>query len=136
MDLVLASCIALGYAGFLVRPPFPDTLLRGQLWVGHPGYPLGLSGSQRNVEAEDWACRSRLEAWVLSKGGSLLLMDSAVLLCFRVNVCGGQCCHGWSKAPGSQRCTKRKFLFSQWPCMVGRLGLPTWQVGVDPTGVT
>lgn len=28
---------------------------------------------------------------------------------FRVNVCGGQCCHGWSKAQGSQRCTKRKF---------------------------
>uniref|UniRef100_A0A8C4Y3K4 Uncharacterized protein n=1 Tax=Gopherus evgoodei TaxID=1825980 RepID=A0A8C4Y3K4_9SAUR len=25
-----------------------------------------------------------------------------------VNVCGGQCCHGWSKAPGFQRCTKRK----------------------------
>ncbi|XP_064174192.1 latent-transforming growth factor beta-binding protein 1-like [Anguilla rostrata] len=23
-----------------------------------------------------------------------------------VNVCGGQCCQGWSKAPGSQRCTK------------------------------
>ncbi|XP_029608727.1 latent-transforming growth factor beta-binding protein 1 isoform X1 [Salmo trutta] len=23
-----------------------------------------------------------------------------------VNVCGGQCCHGWSKASGSQRCTK------------------------------
>ncbi|XP_062375263.1 latent-transforming growth factor beta-binding protein 1 isoform X2 [Sardina pilchardus] len=23
-----------------------------------------------------------------------------------VNVCGGQCCHGWSQAPGSQRCTK------------------------------
>ncbi|XP_027689640.2 latent-transforming growth factor beta-binding protein 1 isoform X4 [Chelonia mydas] len=23
-----------------------------------------------------------------------------------VNVCGGQCCHGWSKAPGFQRCTK------------------------------
>ncbi|XP_030642014.1 latent-transforming growth factor beta-binding protein 1 [Chanos chanos] len=23
-----------------------------------------------------------------------------------VNVCGGQCCVGWSKAPGSQRCTK------------------------------
>ncbi|XP_053189603.1 latent-transforming growth factor beta-binding protein 1 [Scomber japonicus] len=23
-----------------------------------------------------------------------------------VNVCGGQCCHGWSKAQGSQRCTK------------------------------
>nr|XP_045006723.1 latent-transforming growth factor beta-binding protein 1 isoform X4 [Jaculus jaculus] len=23
-----------------------------------------------------------------------------------VNICGGQCCHGWSKAPGSQRCTK------------------------------
>ncbi|XP_054455660.1 latent-transforming growth factor beta-binding protein 1 isoform X2 [Anoplopoma fimbria] len=23
-----------------------------------------------------------------------------------VNVCGGQCCHGWSTAQGSQRCTK------------------------------
>ncbi|XP_075902399.1 latent-transforming growth factor beta-binding protein 1 isoform X2 [Nelusetta ayraudi] len=23
-----------------------------------------------------------------------------------VNVCGGQCCHGWSQAQGSQRCTK------------------------------
>ncbi|XP_043992193.1 latent-transforming growth factor beta-binding protein 1 isoform X3 [Gambusia affinis] len=23
-----------------------------------------------------------------------------------VNVCGGQCCHGWSKTQGSQRCTK------------------------------
>lgn len=23
-----------------------------------------------------------------------------------VNVCGGQCCHGWSKTEGSQRCTK------------------------------
>ncbi|XP_027497371.1 latent-transforming growth factor beta-binding protein 1 isoform X1 [Corapipo altera] len=23
-----------------------------------------------------------------------------------VNVCGGQCCHGWSKATGSQRCIK------------------------------
>nr|XP_020455549.1 latent-transforming growth factor beta-binding protein 1 isoform X2 [Monopterus albus] len=23
-----------------------------------------------------------------------------------VNVCGGQCCHGWSKAHGSHRCTK------------------------------
>ncbi|XP_072906620.1 latent-transforming growth factor beta-binding protein 1 isoform X2 [Hemitrygon akajei] len=23
-----------------------------------------------------------------------------------VNVCGGQCCHGWAQVPGSQRCTK------------------------------
>ncbi|XP_018580545.2 latent-transforming growth factor beta-binding protein 1 isoform X3 [Scleropages formosus] len=23
-----------------------------------------------------------------------------------INVCGGQCCQGWSRAPGSQRCTK------------------------------
>ncbi|GCB62786.1 hypothetical protein scyTo_0007284 [Scyliorhinus torazame] len=23
-----------------------------------------------------------------------------------VNVCSGQCCHGWAQAPGSQRCTK------------------------------
>ncbi|XP_061914967.1 latent-transforming growth factor beta-binding protein 1 isoform X7 [Entelurus aequoreus] len=29
-----------------------------------------------------------------------------ILKQFGVNVCGGQCCHGWSKAQGSQRCTK------------------------------
>lgn len=33
---------------------------------------------------------------------------SVFMRVFRVNVCGGQCCHGWSKAQGSQRCTKRK----------------------------
>lgn len=27
------------------------TLLPGYVWVGHPGYLLGLSGSWRNVEA-------------------------------------------------------------------------------------
>uniref|UniRef100_A0A3Q2D1K8 Uncharacterized protein n=1 Tax=Cyprinodon variegatus TaxID=28743 RepID=A0A3Q2D1K8_CYPVA len=31
---------------------------------------------------------------------------SSACLC-SVNVCGGQCCHGWSKTQGSQRCTKR-----------------------------
>lgn len=53
-------------------------------------------------------------------------VDSGVLLCFRVNVCGGQCCHGWSKAPGSQRCTKRKF-----PCW---LWLAQWAKGGCPHG--
>uniref|UniRef100_A0A8C8RYD1 Uncharacterized protein n=1 Tax=Pelusios castaneus TaxID=367368 RepID=A0A8C8RYD1_9SAUR len=36
-----------------------------------------------------------------------------------VNVCGGQCCHGWSKAPGFQRCTKRK----TYKCRVGVRGV-------------
>ncbi|XP_060099062.1 latent-transforming growth factor beta-binding protein 1-like [Heteronotia binoei] len=31
-----------------------------------------------------------------------------------VNVCGGQCCHGWSKAPGSQRCTKQVMFIQPW----------------------
>ncbi|XP_054832922.1 latent-transforming growth factor beta-binding protein 1 isoform X7 [Eublepharis macularius] len=37
-----------------------------------------------------------------------------------VNVCGGQCCHGWSKAPGSQRCTKPNCLP---PCQNGGMCL-------------
>lgn len=32
----------------------------------------------------------------------------------RVNVCGGQCCVGWSKTPGSQRCTKRELWRFFW----------------------
>lgn len=48
---------------------------------------------------------------------------TGLLLCFRVNVCGGQCCQGWSKAPGSQRCTKRKSPCSLRPCGVGEEGL-------------
>lgn len=75
------------------------------------------------MEAGCWACRNPLEARVLWKR-ELQLLDSEVLLCFRVNVCGGQCCHGWSKAPGSQRCTKRKFPCSQRPC-TGKAGLFT-----------
>ncbi|EMP24456.1 Latent-transforming growth factor beta-binding protein 1 [Chelonia mydas] len=40
-----------------------------------------------------------------SSGNSILLFPQE-----RVNVCGGQCCHGWSKAPGFQRCTKQEEL--------------------------
>lgn len=95
--------------------------LLGQLWVGHPGYLLGFCLIQRVAEAGGWPFWNMLEAWVLGKG-VFLLLDSAILLCFRVNVCGGRCCHGWSKAPGSQRCTKRKLPRSQWPCTVGKVG--------------
>lgn len=126
LDPVLPSCRVLGYAGF-GSPILPGgtvlTFLPGQVWVGHLRYLLGLSGSQRNVEAGGWVLWKRV----------LLLPNSGVLLCFRVNVCGGQCCHGWSKAPGSQRCTKRKFPYSQWPCIVGEVGL---SASGDPTGVT
>uniref|UniRef100_A0AAY4EZB2 Latent-transforming growth factor beta-binding protein 1 n=1 Tax=Denticeps clupeoides TaxID=299321 RepID=A0AAY4EZB2_9TELE len=38
--------------------------------------------------------------------GGYLDSDSGSGCCCRVNVCGGQCCHGWSVAPGSQRCTR------------------------------
>ncbi|XP_047207239.1 latent-transforming growth factor beta-binding protein 1 isoform X3 [Girardinichthys multiradiatus] len=37
-----------------------------------------------------------------------------------VNVCGGQCCHGWSKTQGSQRCTKPNCLP---PCQNGGMCL-------------
>ncbi|XP_051579497.1 latent-transforming growth factor beta-binding protein 1-like isoform X2 [Myxocyprinus asiaticus] len=37
-----------------------------------------------------------------------------------VNVCGGQCCVGWSKTPGSQRCTKPNCLP---PCKNGGMCL-------------
>ncbi|XP_055981726.1 latent-transforming growth factor beta-binding protein 1-like [Sorex fumeus] len=37
-----------------------------------------------------------------------------------VNVCGGQCCPGWSKAPGSQRCTKPSCVP---PCLNGGMCL-------------
>lgn len=39
----------------------------------------------------------------------------------RVNVCGGQCCVGWSKTPGSQRCTKRELW--QFFCIMHVLGV-------------
>uniref|UniRef100_A0A4W3KIQ9 Latent-transforming growth factor beta-binding protein 1 n=1 Tax=Callorhinchus milii TaxID=7868 RepID=A0A4W3KIQ9_CALMI len=46
--------------------------------------------------------------WNPHPGPSLpyLCNKSAKLVICRVNVCGGQCCHGWTKAPGSHRCTK------------------------------
>lgn len=76
------------------------------------------------MEAGCWARGNPLGGWVLWER-VLPLLDSGVLLCFRVNVCGGQCCQGWSKAPGSQRCTKRKSPCAQRPCTVGRVGLFT-----------
>lgn len=128
LDLVLSSCIALDYAGFLVLSHFPDTWF---LPFYQGTFGLGILGtSWDSLEAGGmW----KQEAWVPWKR-VLLLLDSGDFLCFRVNVCGGQCCQGWSKAPGSQRCTKRKFPWSQWPCMVGKMGLSSW--GGDSTGVT
>ncbi|XP_064411873.1 latent-transforming growth factor beta-binding protein 1 isoform X3 [Latimeria chalumnae] len=42
----------------------------------------------------------------LPNARKIQLPQKQQLLLHGVNVCGGQCCHGWSKAPGSQRCTK------------------------------
>ncbi|XP_017172982.1 latent-transforming growth factor beta-binding protein 1 isoform X7 [Mus musculus] len=49
--------------------------------------------------------RSQVQQDAQSAGGSRLQVQQKQQL-QGINVCGGQCCHGWSKPPGSQRCTK------------------------------
>ncbi|XP_012971462.1 latent-transforming growth factor beta-binding protein 1 isoform X7 [Mesocricetus auratus] len=49
--------------------------------------------------------RSKVQQDTQSAGGSRLQVQQKQQL-QGINVCGGQCCQGWSKAPGSQRCTK------------------------------
>ncbi|XP_027281871.1 latent-transforming growth factor beta-binding protein 1 isoform X8 [Cricetulus griseus] len=49
--------------------------------------------------------RSKVPQDTQSAGGSRLQVQQKQQL-QGINVCGGQCCLGWSKAPGSQRCTK------------------------------
>ncbi|XP_055478088.1 latent-transforming growth factor beta-binding protein 1-like [Psammomys obesus] len=51
------------------------------------------------------AVRSKVQQDTQSAGGSRLQVQQKQQL-QGINVCGGRCCHGWSKAPGSQRCTK------------------------------
>ncbi|KAG7214399.1 hypothetical protein INR49_023110, partial [Caranx melampygus] len=43
---------------------------------------------------------------VVRQSGAEQSQQKQLLKLSGVNVCGGQCCHGWSKAQGSQRCTK------------------------------
>ncbi|XP_004582781.2 latent-transforming growth factor beta-binding protein 1 isoform X1 [Ochotona princeps] len=64
---------------------------------GHPAAaPLAKPGRQ--------VVRSRTQQETQGGGSRLQVHHKQQLQ--GVNVCGGQCCHGWSKAPGSQRCTK------------------------------
>uniref|UniRef100_A0A8C5LFR7 Latent-transforming growth factor beta-binding protein 1 n=1 Tax=Jaculus jaculus TaxID=51337 RepID=A0A8C5LFR7_JACJA len=58
---------------------------------GGPGLPLGRPPRPRTFNV------------VLNAGYSQPRRSGRT---WAVNICGGQCCHGWSKAPGSQRCTK------------------------------
>lgn len=43
----------------------------------------------------------------------------------RVNVCGGQCCHGWTQAQGSHRCIKRKWTVNYFDSLHILLVQPT-----------
>ncbi|XP_073905581.1 latent-transforming growth factor beta-binding protein 1 isoform X8 [Castor canadensis] len=66
--------------------------------AGHPAAaPFAKQGRQ--------VMRSKVPQETQSAAGSRLQVHQKQQL-QGVNVCGGQCCHGWSKAPGSQRCTK------------------------------
>ncbi|XP_022620843.1 latent-transforming growth factor beta-binding protein 1 isoform X1 [Seriola dumerili] len=49
---------------------------------------------------------SQQQQQVVRQSGAEQSQQKQLLKLSGVNVCGGQCCHGWSKAQGSQRCTK------------------------------
>lgn len=117
----------------LVLPSFPDTLSL-PFCLGSFGLDiLGPCFEARGM----WKQEAGLAGapWRLGFSGRQCRYDwtqGSCFVCFRVNVCGGQCCHGWSKAPGSQRCTKRKFPCSQQPCTVGEVGLSTRGIPQGP----
>ncbi|XP_026164540.1 latent-transforming growth factor beta-binding protein 1 isoform X2 [Mastacembelus armatus] len=49
---------------------------------------------------------SQQQQAVIRQGGHEQSQHKQLITTSGVNVCGGQCCHGWTKAQGSQRCTK------------------------------
>ncbi|XP_067320525.1 latent-transforming growth factor beta-binding protein 1 isoform X3 [Anolis sagrei] len=67
------------------------------------------SSSSSPGKAGKWVARAKPQQQQQHRQGnssaSLQVQPKPPLL-QGVNVCGGRCCHGWSKAPGSQRCTK------------------------------
>ncbi|CAO2604268.1 Latent-transforming growth factor beta-binding protein 1 [Lemmus lemmus] len=106
-----------------LRSPLPPEPAR----PGAPGRQLhSKAGAQpavtRFAKHGRQVVRSKVQQDTQSAGGSRLQVQQKQQL-QGINVCGGQCCHGWSKAPGSQRCTKRKLLYSQRPCTTGQVGL-------------
>nr|XP_048272104.1 latent-transforming growth factor beta-binding protein 1 isoform X4 [Myodes glareolus] len=89
-----------------LRSPLPPEPAR----PGAPGRQLhSKAGAQsavtRFAKHGRQVMRSKVQQDTQSTGGSRLQVQQKQQL-QGINVCGGQCCHGWSKAPGSQRCTK------------------------------
>ncbi|XP_053523158.1 latent-transforming growth factor beta-binding protein 1 isoform X10 [Artibeus jamaicensis] len=87
-------------------PPPPPEPARpggsgGQLHPKPGGHPAAVQFSKQGRQV----VRTKVSRETQSSGGSRLQVHQKQQL-QGVNVCGGQCCHGWSKAPGSQRCTK------------------------------
>ncbi|KAM7078978.1 latent-transforming growth factor beta-binding protein 1 isoform 3-T3 [Molossus nigricans] len=87
-------------------PPPPPEPARpggsgGQLHSKPGGHPAAAPFARQGRQV----VRSKVSQETQSGGGSRLQVHQKQQL-QGVNVCGGQCCHGWSKAPGSQRCTK------------------------------
>ncbi|XP_077815862.1 latent-transforming growth factor beta-binding protein 1 isoform X11 [Macaca mulatta] len=79
------------------RPAVPG----GQLHPKPGGHPAAAPFAKQGRQV----LRSKVPQETQSSGGSRLQVHQKQQL-QGVNVCGGRCCHGWSKAPGSQRCTK------------------------------
>ncbi|XP_029326898.1 latent-transforming growth factor beta-binding protein 1 isoform X4 [Mus caroli] len=89
-----------------LRSPLPPEPAR----PGGPGRQLhSKAGAQtavtRFAKHGRQVVRSQVQQDAQSAGGSRLQVQQKQPL-QGINVCGGQCCHGWSKPPGSQRCTK------------------------------
>uniref|UniRef100_A0A8C6MRU5 Latent transforming growth factor beta binding protein 1 n=1 Tax=Mus spicilegus TaxID=10103 RepID=A0A8C6MRU5_MUSSI len=89
-----------------LRSPLPPEPAR----PGGPGRQLhSKAGAQtavtRFAKHGRQVVRSQVQQDAQSAGGSRLQVQQKQQL-QGINVCGGQCCHGWSKPPGSQRCTK------------------------------
>uniref|UniRef100_A0ABI7WUW4 Latent transforming growth factor beta binding protein 1 n=1 Tax=Felis catus TaxID=9685 RepID=A0ABI7WUW4_FELCA len=89
-----------------LRPPPPPEPARpgapgGQLHPKPGAHPAAAPFAKQGRQV----VRSKVPPESQSGGGSRLQVQQKQQL-QGVNVCGGQCCHGWSKAPGSQRCTK------------------------------
>ncbi|XP_069090798.1 latent-transforming growth factor beta-binding protein 1 isoform X2 [Pleurodeles waltl] len=96
-----------------MSPVGPSLQLRQHIQLGpsvqlHQQTPGGGGGSQAEVRynSQQSGGHSSPHSKVqqVSRSGTQQVHQKHQLQ--GVNVCGGQCCQGWSKAPGSERCTK------------------------------
>ncbi|XP_036290682.1 latent-transforming growth factor beta-binding protein 1 isoform X10 [Pipistrellus kuhlii] len=104
-----------GLQGLQPPPPVRPGGPGGQLHPQPGGHPAAAPFAKQGRPA----VRAKGAQEAQSGGGSRLKVQQKQQL-QGVNVCGGQCCQGWSKAPGSQRCTKPSCVP---PCQNGGLCL-------------